>query len=49
MGDFMTIQRARLVGMLLLAALALSACGFHLRGSDGSYNLPFATLFITLP
>ena len=49
MGEFMTIQRARLAGMVLLAALALSACGFHLRGSDGSFNLPFATLFITLP
>nr|WP_051781352.1 LPS assembly lipoprotein LptE [Janthinobacterium agaricidamnosum] len=27
----------------------LSACGFHLRGSDGSFTLPFATLFINLP
>ncbi|WP_317201295.1 LPS assembly lipoprotein LptE [Janthinobacterium sp.] len=45
----MTIQRGRLAGLMLLAALALSACGFHLRGSDGSYNLPFATLFIGLP
>ncbi|MFM9433819.1 LPS-assembly lipoprotein [Janthinobacterium sp. CG_23.3] len=45
----MTIQRARVAGLMLLAALALSACGFHLRGANGSFNLPFATLFITLP
>jgi LPS-assembly lipoprotein len=49
MSDFMTIQRVRAAGLMLLAALALSACGFHLRGSNGSFNLPFATLFITLP
>ncbi|MDC8759500.1 LPS assembly lipoprotein LptE [Janthinobacterium fluminis] len=45
----MTMQRGRLLGLVMLAALALSACGFHLRGSDGSFNLPFATLFVTLP
>ncbi len=32
-----------------LLATMLSACGFHLRGSGGSYNLPFATLYIGLP
>lgn len=39
-------------GALTLAAMltaTLSACGFHLRGSDGAYTLPFATVFITLP
>ena len=29
--------------------LALSACGFHLRGSNGSFMLPFATMNIGLP
>lgn len=42
-------QRARIWGLAALLALALSACGFHLRGSDGSFTLPFATLFISLP
>lgn len=27
----------------------LSACGFHLRGSNGSFILPFATMYIGLP
>lgn len=27
----------------------LSACGFHLRGSNGSFMLPFATMYIDLP
>jgi LPS-assembly lipoprotein len=27
----------------------LSACGFHLRGSNGSFMLPFATMYIGLP
>jgi LPS-assembly lipoprotein len=32
------------------AALAfLSACGFHLRGSNGEANLPFKTLFLGFP
>ena len=29
--------------------MLLSACGFHLRGSDGSFMLPFATMYIGLP
>lgn len=45
----LTFQRARIWGLAALLALALSACGFHLRGSDGSFTLPFATLFISLP
>lgn len=32
--------------LLVLVALLVSACGFHLRGA---YSLPFETLFITLP
>ena len=37
--------------LLLAAALAggLSACGFHLRGSSGSYTLPFNALYVGLP
>ncbi|WP_300754405.1 LPS assembly lipoprotein LptE [Janthinobacterium sp.] len=27
----------------------LSACGFHLRGTNGSFMLPFATMHISLP
>ena len=45
----MTISRVKRGALLLALALLLSACGFHLRGSDGSYNLPFATLYIGLP
>jgi LPS-assembly lipoprotein len=32
--------------LILLAALTLSACGFHLRGPA---NLPFKTIYIDLP
>jgi LPS-assembly lipoprotein len=38
----------RLVAALLLAAL-LSACGFKLRGSNGSYNMPFQTIYLAFP
>ena len=38
---------ARAAGMLLL--LALSACGFQLRGSGGQYTLPFDKIYIGLP
>jgi LPS-assembly lipoprotein len=30
-------------------AVLLSACGFHLRGTNGSFMLPFATMHISLP
>lgn len=30
-------------------AVALSACGFHLRGSGGHYTLPFPTMYVGLP
>jgi len=36
----------RRILLLIAATLALSACGFHLRGS---YTLPFDTIFIGLP
>jgi LPS-assembly lipoprotein len=44
---FLTSIRA--AALMLAAALALSACGFHLRGSDGSYNLPFNKIYVGLP
>ncbi len=31
---------------VLAGALAVSACGFHLRGSDGQFNLPFSSLYL---
>lgn len=36
---------------VLLAALAgsVTACGFHLRGSGGSYTLPFKSMYVGLP
>jgi LPS-assembly lipoprotein len=46
-----TFQRRtvlRAAGALALAAL-LPGCGFRLRGSDGSYNIPFASIYIGLP
>ena len=44
---FLTSIRA--AALALAAGLALSACGFHLRGSDGSYNLPFNKIYVGLP
>ena len=35
----------RLLTLLVLAA-AVSACGFQLRGSGGSYSMPFKTIFL---
>lgn len=32
--------------LLLIATLALGACGFHLRGS---YTMPFDTIYVALP
>ncbi len=34
---------------LLLLAGALSACGFHPRGSTGQYTMPFRTLYLSFP
>jgi LPS-assembly lipoprotein len=31
----------------LLIAGSLTACGFQLRGSNGSYNIPFHSLYLT--
>jgi LPS-assembly lipoprotein len=35
--------------LAITLTLLLSACGFHLRGSNGSFMLPFATMYIGLP
>jgi LPS-assembly lipoprotein len=39
---------ARAVAALLLVT-TLTACGFHLRGSDGSYNMPFTSIYLAFP
>ncbi len=36
----------RACAMLVLAGV-VSACGFHLRGSDGQYNMPFKAIYLT--
>ena len=33
----------------LLLATTLTACGFHLRGSDGAYNMPFTSIYLAFP
>lgn len=32
--------------MLLLLAVALTACGFQLRGSNGQYHMPFQSIYL---
>lgn len=48
-----TSSHVSLLGRRAVLALGLtvllSACGFHLRGSNGSFMLPFATMYIGLP
>jgi len=41
-----TVLRA---GAALALAGALSACGFQLRGSNGSYTMPFRSIYVGLP
>ena len=41
-----TFARAALLFVLVAA---LSACGFQLRGSNGQYNMPFASIYIGFP
>ena len=36
-------------GAALLLAASLAACGFQLRGSNGSYTMPFHSLYLTFP
>jgi LPS-assembly lipoprotein len=33
----------------LLLAASLAACGFQLRGSNGSYTMPFHSIFLSFP
>lgn len=35
--------------LALAAAAVLSACGFHLRGSGGDYNMPFRSIYLAFP
>jgi len=39
---------ARLVWFIVAASI-LSGCGFRMRGSDGSYSMPFHSIYIGLP
>ena len=38
----------RAAGLLLMAAL-LAGCGFHLRGSNGQFNMPFHSIYLGFP
>ncbi len=44
----MTSARALMVRLCcaVLVAGLLSACGFHLRGSGGQYNMPFQSIYL---
>ena len=33
----------------LLLATTLTACGFHLRGSNGAYDMPFTSIYLAFP
>jgi len=41
------VRTARCAIAALLIASSLTACGFQLRGSNGSYNIPFHTLYLS--
>jgi LPS-assembly lipoprotein len=47
----MTTLRSRLLraGAVFALALSLAACGFQLRGSNGQYNMPFASIYVGFP
>jgi LPS-assembly lipoprotein len=36
-------------GAVLMLALALSACGFKLRGANGQYHMPFQSIYLGFP
>ncbi|HEX2530130.1 MAG TPA: LPS assembly lipoprotein LptE [Burkholderiaceae bacterium] len=42
-------KRAVLYVLMLAMTVGLSACGFQLRGADGSATLPFRTIYLTTP
>ena len=43
------MTRLRNLVLALAATAALSACGFHLRGSGGDYNMPFRSIYLAFP
>ncbi|MES2296885.1 MAG: LPS assembly lipoprotein LptE [Pseudomonadota bacterium] len=42
------IHLSRACASLMLAA-CLAGCGFHLRGSNGQFNLPFHSIYVAFP
>lgn len=44
-----TARRALLAAAALGVAVLATGCGFHLRGADGSYTLPFNAIYVGLP
>lgn len=45
-----TLRRALPRAAVLLAlAAALFACGFHLRGSNGQFSMPFRSIYLAFP
>jgi LPS-assembly lipoprotein len=42
-------RRAMLAAAAFGVAVLATGCGFHLRGSGGSYTLPFDSLYVGLP
>ncbi|MDB5770842.1 MAG: LPS-assembly lipoprotein [Burkholderiales bacterium] len=43
------MKRSALYAITLATAVALSACGFQLRGSSGQNALPFKTVYVGFP
>jgi LPS-assembly lipoprotein len=43
------MKRRIVVSAALAATLALSACGFQLRGSATQANIPFSTVYLAIP
>jgi LPS-assembly lipoprotein len=44
----MQMKRRAVCALAIAAAMALSACGFQLRGSNGRDDLPFKTVYINV-
>jgi LPS-assembly lipoprotein len=44
-------SRPRLLRLALTLSMAacLAACGFHLRGSSGQFNMPFHSVYVAFP
>lgn len=40
------MARLSSLSLMLVAALSVSACGFHLRGVGGSTDIPFRTMYV---